>query len=516
MIKIVTVEQMRQIEAKADANGISYATMMENAGRATAEQAQGMLVGIDNPKVTLLIGPGNNGGDGLVAAHYLSQHPNITVRLYLLKRRDDDNFKRVAHLFIAYAEDDHDGRLLRQAVASADLIIDALFGIGVRLPLKDTAARILRGVKQALNTQKTSYPAEWTIYPTRPDKMPQIASPRVLAVDCPSGLDCNTGEIDRHTIHADATITFIAAKPGLFSFPGAAYVGELSIATIGVPDDFLSTIKLATAQGIKELLPPRPINSHKGSYGKVAILGGSSNYMGAVVLAAEAAYRAGAGLVAISASADIMPILATHLKEAIWKQNILDHLQSYNSLLVGPGWGQSDEKAQLLHKLLTQKTMLSSLVIDADGLNLLSQVQNWWDALPANTILTPHPGEMSRLSELPIQEIQANRYQVAHEKAKEWQVILMLKGAHTIIATPTGDICVLPFKTDALATAGTGDILAGLIAGMLAQGAKPFEAAVAAGYVHGLAGELLPNGRASTAGDVLANIPKALSIIEHC
>lgn len=512
MIKIVTVEQMRQIEAAADAGGLSYTTMMENAGRATAEQAQMMLQGIEKPRITLLIGGGNNGGDGLVAAHYLTQNQDMDVRLYLLKRREDENFQRVAHLFTAYAEDDHDGRLLRQMAASADLVIDALFGIGVRLPLKGAAEKILRDVNKALNARKAALPDEWTIYPSRPDKMRQIATPRVLAVDCPSGLDCDTGEIDRNAIPADVTITFIAAKRGLFAFPGAAHVGELSVATIGVVDENPVSMKLATAHGVRGLLPSRSANSHKGSFGKVAIAGGSPNYTGAAVLSAEAAYRAGAGLVAVSASPEVIQMLAPHMREAIWQPDVTA-LLDYNALLVGPGWGQSDEKAALLDNLLARE--LPPLVIDADGLNLLSQMQDWWEKLPADTIITPHPGEMSRLSGLSTQEIQSNRYQVAQEKAAAWNVVLVLKGAHTLIAAPDGELCVLPFKTDALATAGTGDILAGLIAGMLAQGVQPFDATIVAGYIHGLAGELLPNGRASIAGDVLATIPQALALIER-
>ena len=510
MLKIVTVEQTRQLESTADANGLSYAQMMENAGRATAELALNMLEGIPNPRITILIGGGNNGGDGLVAGHYLSQQAEI--RFYLLKRRDDENFQRVQHLFVAHAEDDHDGRLLHQITASADLIIDALFGIGVRLPLTGIAEKILKGVNQALNARKNALPQEWIIHPSRPDKMAQIATPRVLAIDCPSGLDCDTGEIDRNTIPADATITFIAPKPGLFAFPGAHFTGELVVATIGVVDEIATKLYLATAHGVQKILPERTPSSHKGTYGKTLIMAGSQNYTGAVALAAEAAYRSGTGLVSVNTSQDVINIVASRIREATWLPDVPpENLTDYDSLLIGPGWGQAASTGKLLEALLERK--LPPLIIDADGLNFLAKMDHWWEKLPDHTIITPHPGEMSRLSGLSTQEVQSNRYEIAQEKARKWGVILVLKGAHTIIAAPDGELCVLPFKTDTLATAGTGDILAGLTAGLVAQQVKPFEAAIAAGYIHGLAGELLPNGRAAIAGDVLGMIPQALTII---
>lgn len=569
MIPVVNVEHMRRIEAAADANGLSYDTMMENAGQATAHRALTMIASIKEPRVVLLIGAGNNGGDGLVAARHIAAHnAEIQVGLYLLKRRDDRHFTAIeeAGLFIAHAEDDHDGRVLRNMVAAADLIIDALFGIGIRLPIEGTAEKVLRGVKQALNTRKHSLPDRMTLFTAHPEDMPVIAVPRVLAVDCPSGLDCDTGAVDTNAIPADETITFIAAKPGLVTYPGADIVGKLSVATIGVPSDLPemqeATTLLASVYGIRDILPARKSDGNKGTFGKALIIAGSLNYSGAPGLAAKAAYRSGAGLVTVGAPGPVIAALAAHIAEATWlllphdmgvvsdnaASLIQEQISTYEALLLGPGWGQEETTGNLLKKLLEQpeeiarkrnkrtlgfgaqddtpdttqqeqSTQLPPVVIDADGLNLLARMDSWWKLLPENTVITPHPGEMSRLSGMEISEIQANRVEIAAQKAAEWQVILLLKGAHTVIAAPDGRTTIQPFKNDALATAGTGDVLAGIVVSLLAQGMPAYEATVAASYIHGLAGEfaaqLQNNRRSVIATDVIEHIPTALGILNR-
>jgi NAD(P)H-hydrate epimerase len=258
------------------------------------------------------------------------------------------------------------------------------------------------------------------------------------------------------------------------------------------------------------------VNSHKGTYGKALIVAGSTNYRGAPALSARSAYQIGAGLVTVSAPQIVIDTIAGHILEATWLLPGDDYSPAdFDALLVGPGWGHANR--DLLDHLLGQS--LPRLIIDADGLNLLAESPEWWKHLPPNTILTPHPGEMSRLSGLSTSEIQANRAAIAIQKAVEWNVILLLKGAHTLIAAPDGRVIVLPFKTDALAKAGTGDVLAGIIVGLLAQGGNPFEAAAVAGYVHGLAGELaaqtLGTTRSVLASDVSEHLAQALKRIER-
>jgi NAD(P)H-hydrate epimerase len=567
MLKVLAVETMRAAEAAADAGGLTYATMMDNAGRAAADEALDMIQGLEQPRVTVLVGAGNNGGDGLVAGRYIAKHDDVEVRFYLLKHRDssqDAVFKAVedAGLFVAYFEDDRDGRVLRNMVASADLVLDALFGIGIRLPIEGNAARLLRNANQALNARRSFIPDDRTVHPARPMREPHTAVTRVLAIDCPSGLNCDTGELDPNAIHADQTITFIAAKPGLMTFPGATAVGHLSVATIDVPPDLealkASQHELATAAGTRALLPKREINSHKGSYGKTLIVGGSVNYSGAAGLCAASAYRAGAGLVTVAAPPGVVNALSGRYAEPTWLMLahdmgvisetaagfLLERVADFKAMLIGPGIGQEETTQNLLKRLLEKpekpvrrmigfgtnhedeadpkaekaQDKLPPLVIDADGLNILARVNEWWNLLPEDTIITPHPGEMSRLSGMETKVLLENRMQIAQEKAAAWQVVLVLKGAHTLIAAPDGRLTTLPFKTDALATAGTGDVLGGIIAGLLAQGAAPYEAAVAGGYIHGLAGTLaalrLGSGRAVVAGDVIDHIPEAFQLIE--
>ena len=535
MIKIVTVERMRQIEAAADASGLSYAGMMENAGRATATRAMTLMAGREDVRVTVLVGKGNNGGDGLVAARILAQESAMLVRCYLLEKRDGDPLleaAREAGATIASAEDDQGYRVLRQMTSSAHLLLDALFGIGIKLPLRDRAAKLLQNVNNAIREARTLSPENQIIHPAYPaPSEDKRQAPFVLAVDCPSGLDCDSGEIDPNAIPADETITFIAAKPGLLTFPGAASTGQITVATIGIPAslDELKTesTALADAAMVRSLLPDRGANSHKGTYGKTLIVGGSPNYRGAIGLSAKAAYRAGAGLVTASVLDSVAASLAGHILETTWltyanhasARQIQISLQGYNALLLGPGWGRSQTSNDLFSRILNQHDQLPPLVIDADGLNMLAEIPDWWELLPENTIITPHPGEMSRLTGASTTDVQANRWPLVAEKAAQWQVILVLKGAHTLVASPDGRITALPFKTDALAKAGTGDVLAGILAGLLSQGMQPYDAAVVGGYVHGLAGiiaaETLGSTRSVLASDVIDALPQAFKRIEN-
>ncbi len=566
MIPIASIEQIRAIEAAADADGYSYESMMDAAGRAVADRANALLDGIDSPRVTILVGAGNNGGDGLVAGLYMAQdNPDVDVRFYLLADRDDTYTQTVeaAGLFLAKSEDDADKRLLRNMVASADLVIDALFGIGVRLPIQGEAQKILRNVNREVNARRSATPDSLIINPARSNQVPSAPPIKVLAVDCPSGVNCDTGEQDSNVIPADETITFIAAKKGLLHYPAADSAGVLLIADIGISSKLapLKAIQdfVVDADTVKQKLQHRTSDGHKGTFGRAFVLAGSINYIGAPALAAEAAYRAGAGLVTVGAPSSVIMALAGQLREVTWMmlphdmgviaegaaQMVFKDINKMKSLLIGPGLGTEKTTGEFIKTILTSsqnsakkpsrrslgfgiqpddadKTdtdndiMIPPLVIDADGLNLLAEMDEWWTLLPTGTIITPHPGEMARLCDIETADVQANRWELAREKAKEWDVIVVLKGAYTVIASPN-DLVVLPFAVDALATAGTGDVLAGLIVGLLAQGIQPLDAAIIAAYVHGLAGTVLAHktsSRSVTAGDVIASIGEAFKQIE--
>ncbi|WP_119066846.1 NAD(P)H-hydrate dehydratase [Aggregatilinea lenta] len=568
MPKIVTVEQMRAIEKAADAQGHSYTDMMEMAGHAVAERVYELVMALEEPRIAILVGPGNNGGDGLVAGRVLAEElPNAHIGAFLLAARgeDDQNFVRArdAGVFIAEAESDSGQgyRVLQNLVANADVVIDALFGTSLRLPIKGDAAKVLQAAHKALTLRKNDRPQRSYATPADPAEDGGWPSPVIVAVDAPSGLDCDTGELDAHTLVADETITFAAAKPGLLAFPGAAAVGTLHVANIGLPARLpeLDEVQAALVDvaWVAACLPERGANSHKGTFGKLMVTAGSLNYIGAAYLVASAAYRIGTGLVTVAAPQILVPTLAGMIPEATWL--LLPHdmgvineaavkvlrkeLGGASAMVLGPGLGHEDVTADFLRALLTPRedvrrarpfgfvvpddapeasteddAPLPPLVIDADGLNLLAGMDDWSSLLPPGTILTPHPGEFGRLAGLETAEVQANRLALAREKAAEWNCIVVLKGAHTVIATPEGWVAVQPFATAALAKAGTGDVLSGTIAGLLAQGLAPYDAAVAGTWLHGLAGvragEALGTTASVTASDVLEALPEAYAIAE--
>ena len=531
-IPVFSVAQIREIEAQADALGYSYETMMQDAGRAIAERAAIMLEGIEGPRVTMLAGKGNNGGDGLVAAAELtSLLPGIQVRAYLLDRREGDPLVETAQergVFLSYAEDDHDGRVVKHMTASADLIIDALFGIGMRLPIRDTAQRVMRYVRQSINERSSARRARPQLDATASGQIQRPPKQHVLAVDCPSGIDCDSGAADSVAIRADTTVTFIAAKPGLLTFPASGLAGQLFVAPLNIPEG-LNLEKLAKTgitdnETARDLLPPRPLDGHKGTFGRVLITAGSDEMPGAAGLAARAAYRAGAGLVEVATTPAAMRVLQTHLLEAVWTVRDLsgsqERLADAKALVIGPGLGVSDEATALTREMLRHvRDHYAQLpvLIDADALNALSAGTDWPVLLPAHAILTPHPGEMARLTGLSTEDVQKDRLSLATKSAAEWRTILVLKGAHTIVTAPDRRAAIAPFKSDALAKGGTGDVLAGMIGAFCAQGLKPYDAAILGVYVHGLAG-LIAAEKTSYAAGVLASdvadaIPAALGRI---
>ena len=532
-MKIVTVDEMRRIEAASDAAGHSYAAMMEQAGRAVA-QAIIARRQVQDRQVVVLVGPGNNGGDGLVAARYLAE-AGAGVTCYLLKSRDptqDKNFYLVQQQGVEVVLADQNGELakLQRLVSNADVIVDALLGTGARLPLRGTLAEMLGVVKRTLTSRRQSRAGTLTpVIPTT--ALGEHDWPVVVAVDGPSGLDYDGGALDEMAIPADITVTFAYPKPGHFRFPGAGGLGELLIADIGT-DPMLAddvTLEVVTPHMVREWLPPRPLNAHKGTFGKALIIAGSASYTGAAYLAGAAATRAGAGLVTLALPTVIHTPVAARLAEATYlllpyEQElgaitieaapiVVEQLASYDALLLGPGLGQVWATRAFVEALLPKiREGSSSLVVDADGLNILAEMQEWPKQLPMSSILTPHPGEMARLTGRTIGEVQADRIAVAQSQAVAWEHVIVLKGAHTVVAAPGGRTAITPFANPGLATAGTGDVLAGMIVALRAQGMSAFKAAATGAYLHGLAGELarLEFGTAGmVAGDVLAHLAQA-------
>jgi len=551
-MKLVTVEEMKQLEQAADAAGHSYAEMMERAGRSVARAIQERVT--IKGKVTLvLIGPGNNGGDGLVAARYLKEAGGMVI-CYLWKSRpqDDPNLKRVQERNIACLCSDNDGRhgTLRKALRDADVIVDALLGTGASRPIEGKLKEILDIVRAAVHQRRTAEkPERVTLGPSPSLPKALSSTPLVVAVDVPSGLDCDTGQVDPATLPADLTVTFAAPKRGQFRFPGAGLIGELVVADIGI-DPRLSEeirVKVATAPSVSALLPARPLDAHKGTFGKAMIVAGSVYYTGAPYLAAAAAARVGAGLVTLAPPRPLHSVLAAKLTEATFvllphSMGVLDanavkvlasKVEGYAALLLGPGLGGEKETIAFVHKLLgvaqdsssrigflrgeevhAERMHLPPLVVDADGLNALAKVEGWSKCVPENSILTPHPGEMARLMGVEQAAMDPDRVALAVKQASEWKQVVVLKGAHTVIAAPDGRVTVLPFANPGLATAGTGDVLAGAIVGLLAQGLAPYDAAICGAYLHGLAGQIVAEQMGVSgmlASDLLPALPQTIA-----
>jgi hydroxyethylthiazole kinase-like uncharacterized protein yjeF len=551
-IKIITVEKSRFLENTANERGLGFAEMMENAGRATALAIR-RRIGAQGKRVLILVGPGNNGGDGLVAAHYLWEM-GARVTCYLWKRNvdDDPNFRRAKEdrLPMLWAEDDDEFGALRGLLTGADAVVVALLGVGIDRPIGGTLKELLGVVRQSVGQQGEAARFAETV-PVES----AASAPMIVAVDCPSGLNCDTGALDPAALPADLTVTFAYPKLGLLLFPGAEAVGHIVVADIGIPPELADDVPLemATAERIRSWLPARPRSAHKGTFGSALIVAGSVNYVGAASLTGAAATRVGTGLVTLALPMPIQPAVAASLTEATYL--LLPHdmgvvstgavpvlqesLEDYDALLLGPGLTQEKETVSFVHTFLglehaerkghigfvssgfsEQKEALNlpPLVVDADGLNALAAADGWWNMLPPGTILTPHPGEMARLmgDDVTAGDVQADRHGLARRMAAEWNAVVVLKGAFTVVAEPDGRMVVLPFANPALATAGSGDVLAGTIVGLRAQGMDPFEAAVAGTYLHGLAGELARadlGDMGVVAGDLPSRLPHALRAI---
>lgn len=487
-MKILTSEQMRQIDQACIQSGTPASVLMENAGKAVAEETRASLGTMDNQHILCLVGPGNNGGDGLVAARYLHDW-GARASLYLCAQRPDDdlNLKLVQERGMTCIETSQDENLKEfdRLLESATCIIDALLGTGKLRPLKGIFGQVLDKVSTAMKKQKII----------------------IIAVDLPSGLDADTGAVDPTCLYADKTVTMAFPKIGLLSFPGAERVGKLKIADIGIPESLAESIntELITGDWARVTLPERPLNANKGTFGKVLVTAGSINYIGAAYLACSGALRVGAGLVTLATAGSSQLILASKLTEVTYlplpesqpgtipaeaADIIARQCGQYNTLLLGCGLGQNPATAEFVKSLLSVKG-LPALVLDADALNIMSTIPGWWQQLTDNAILTPHPGEMSRLCGLTIQEIQSDRPGVARKFATEWNKTIVLKGAYNVIASPDGGCRLTPFANPGLATAGTGDVLAGAIAGLLAQGLPLSDAACLGVYLHGEAGEFV-------------------------
>ncbi len=515
-MRVVTGSEMKLLDKWAvEEYGIPTMLLMENAGNAVVQSVKKTLSPISGRYIIILVGKGNNGGDALVAARHLHQL-GAEVKLFLLFSPEEfrgavrTNWRLIEGLELKWhqLQDDHSFYLLKLSLNHCDLVIDGIFGTGFKGNPQGHIGRAIQVVNES----------------SRP----------VLAIDVPSGLDADTGRVGNPCMKANYTITFAWAKRGLLLYPGKHFVGSLEVADISLPHGALALLDkeehYIDGELAKKLLPPRDWEGHKNSFGHVLVIAGSGGMTGAAFLTSKAVLRAGAGLVTTCLPVSLADLFDMAFPEgltrgvaetrertlsaAAWGE-ISSLLANKKAVVFGPGLGVSPEIGSLLEKLLAES--LVPLVIDADGLNVLAQNRDMLRAAKGPVILTPHPGEMGRLLRVSAQEVQANRVEAARQAALLLQSVIVLKGPATITAVPEGHIFINSTGGPSLATAGSGDVLAGVIASLLAQGLEPACAAMLGVYVHGLAGDLLAESkgmRGVMAGDIVETLPLALKTLE--
>lgn len=494
-MKVALAEQMRAIDQRTQVEfGIPGTLLMERAALALIDEARELLGELVGKRIYLYCGKGNNGGDGLAAARLFLETGAIITGVLLFPKGQYrglamENLERAAK----YGVNLRDWETINdQELQAADLIIDAVLGTGAVGPATGVAAAAIERINCS----------------GRP----------VLAVDLPSGIGIDSGEVPGPAVRARRTVTFGLAKPGLLIFPGAEYAGDITIKTIGFPSQLLEAAELKieslSSAECGSLLPRRKATAHKGSAGHVLVIGGSSGMTGALALATMGALRSGGGLVTAALRPGLsFPEKPLEIISGTW-QDLGNSWQRYSSIVIGPGLSTAPDGAVMLAQVLNQTS--APLIIDADGLNLLASGVRLPDRPGNPTVLTPHPGEMSRLTGLSIAAIQADRMGIARRFASQWGVTVVLKGARTVIAAPDGSCYINVTGNPGMATAGMGDVLAGVIGGLIAQGLSATTAAVVGCYLHGLAGDRVA-ARLGMAGliadDLLPEIPQAMAAL---
>ncbi|MDP4093047.1 MAG: NAD(P)H-hydrate dehydratase [Bacillota bacterium] len=511
-MKLVTSAQMRKIDAATISNiGIPGIVLMENAALKVVEAALATMGQIKGKIITVFAGKGNNGGDAFAAARHLF-NKGAKVKVYLPAQKGSItgdaliNLKALENTGAECIEISQASQLesIRDELAKSHLIVDGIFGTGI----KGEIAGIARDVIESINS----------------------AGKPVLSIDIPSGINGDTGKISGVCIKAQTTVTFGLPKIGLFVYPGRQYAGELIVADIGIPSRVVGgmdiNINTIEREYAASLIPGRIADSSKGDYGKVFIAACSNGMTGAGCLAAESAMRAGAGLVYLGVPSSLVNVCDSLLAESVTLpldddgtghlsinslQSIMDRIDKCDAAAVGPGLSLTENTVYIVSQIIKKSN--TPLILDADALNAVSLETGILSNLKTTAVITPHPGEMARLTGITIEQVQNNRIDIAMEFSRKWNVITVLKGAGTIVASPDGRIFVNTTGNSGMATAGAGDVLTGIIAGLAGQGANLFDAAVAGVYLHGLAGDRTAKIKGEyglIAGDIVRELPFAI------
>ncbi len=512
-MKLVTAAEMRALDRRTiEELGVPSLVLMENAGRSTYLVLRQEFPTLAGP-VAVCAGRGNNGGDGLVVARYAA-NAGLPVMVFLLARRDQvagdarTNLEILTRLGVE-VEEVTDATGLNRALYrlnTAGVIVDALLGTGLNAPVQGLLADLIQGLNRL--------------------RVP------VLAVDIPSGLCADRGEILGVAVKAQVTVTYGFPKWGQVLPPGRDLTGRLWRVDIGIPPGISAAVpgELAEAADLAALLPARPFASHKGTFGHLVVLAGSVGKTGAAALACEAGLKVGAGLVTAAVAESLHDILEVKLTEAMSLplpeaagvravgRRALAPLTAFladkTALALGPGLGTHPETAEVVRELV--RTSPLPLVIDADGINCLKEAPDCLKNAAGPRIITPHPGEMARFLGLSPKEVQARRRETAREVAASLGCVVVLKGAQTLTVAPDGRLCLNSTGNPGLASGGTGDVLTGLIGGLLAQRLPPWDAARLGVFLHGLAADFLAKDwgpRGLVAGDLIRVLPEVLAAL---
>lgn len=508
-MKLVTAREMKALDVQAQNDyAMPGILLMDNAAQAVAEAVHEALTALEGERVVIFCGGGNNGGDGLGAARWLQSY-GVSVRAFVVGAALDAvqgdaalelaMFTKAGGRVEALSTED-DWVLAELAASKADVLVDALLGTGFHGELEGD---VLRACELLNKSEKY-----------------------ILAVDIPTGVNADNGAVCEQAVRADHTVTMALVKTGLLLYPGREYCGDIELADISMPvklvEDYKSDKYRLTDEIVRELLPLRKANAHKGDAGRVVICAGSPGYTGAAALASDAAVKAGAGLVSLYTPLSSRDVLAIKLTEVMVHgllermpgilgggaaSDVASSAEAADVLAIGPGLGTSESTQEAVRTILQKIT--TPVVIDADALTALAGHTEILAAMQAQKVLTPHPGEMARLTGLEIGEIEADRINVAKKYAEEWQAIVVLKGAPTVIGCPNGTVYVNSTGNSSLATGGSGDVLTGIIAGLAAQEISLQEAAICGVYLHGLAAELTGIDIGLAAGELAALLPQA-------
>ncbi|MCG8403355.1 MAG: NAD(P)H-hydrate dehydratase [Firmicutes bacterium] len=516
-MRLVTAAEMAAVDRLAiEEFGIPGIVLMENAGLRVVEIITGILGDPAGKKVLIFSGKGNNGGDGFVVARHLHGR-NAEVQVFLAAEQDQITGDALVNLNIwkktgqktFSLTKNNNINLVRLALMNADLVVDALFGTGFRGSVRQPLIPVI----EAINT----------------------GGKPVVAVDIPSGLEADTGKTNGPCIHAQHTVTFALPKIGLVVPDARAYVGKLHIVDISIPATILADNPAKrhyiTGQLINKWWPRRKGLEHKGSFGRVLLIAGSRGMSGAAVLASQAAARSGAGLVTLGVPAGIHDTVETKLTEVMTfplpetgqgtldraaLDEIIHRAGKADVVALGPGLGGGKETKALVREILLK--LEKPCVLDADGLNAMAGKTELFRLFKSHLVLTPHPGEMARLCGAGMDQMPNNRLETALKKAAQWNAVVVLKGAGTVVAGADGTSYINGTGNPGMAGGGTGDVLTGIIAGFVAQGLQPLEAAAAGVYLHGLAGDSAAREKGMAgmlAGDLLAHLPEIFKGVEN-